>query len=197
MATVPNKVPPRMPVGAKAVPIPPARQRAPATQLLKDIAVEEDQFRATVLDADDVQGEYTRVSGDMAYWVERYVRAFLVWKDAEVESKRVWGAEFMAAATLTNAAGKPYTKDDRDATADSHPNVVATKQAENAANAEQRRLWGVVDAIRKKGEMLVSLGATIRKEMDGMPSMREPEEGSMVPRRRAQAPGMTDDDIPF
>jgi len=42
---------------------------------------------------------------------------------------------------------------------------------------EKIRLYGVIDAVRTKRDMLISIGAQVRAEMESDPSIRERSRG--------------------
>ena len=120
-----------------------------------------------------LQEEFVRMSADYAYWNECSAEAFKHWQ--ELKSKR----EEVYATRLKDV------REDLQFELDSDPNkkgkvtvsevesAVLTdtyyrdaKAAEIAAEAEKVRLVGYLEALRTKRDMLISLGAHQRAEMD-------------------------------
>lgn len=88
-------------------------------------------------------------------------------KEAEKESGK------KKAAPKSPAKAKGPTVDDLKAMTDQHPDVRAAVEAELLSEAEYDYLRGVMETLRTKREMLVSLGAHIRAEMGTNPNMRD------------------------
>lgn len=91
--------------------------------------------------------------------------------DAQKEAEKESGKK--KAAPKPPAKAKGPTVDDLRAMTDQHPEVRAAVEAELMAEAEYQYMRGVLEALRTKREMLVSLGAHIRAEMSVNPNMRE------------------------
>lgn len=144
--------------------------------------VEEDVLAAVQLDRDNLDAEYMRVSADLAFWTKLAADAM----EAELAAKvRVDQAK----AALKEAEGEAYLRvQERLAGAKPKPTVatleayVQTDDAVRGARArlhaemqehvrlaaDRKRLDGVVSSIYTKREMLISLGAHVRKEMDAL-----------------------------
>ena len=70
-------------------------------------------------------------------------------------------------------AGAKITVDMVKAAIDSHDDYVAAQRKTIDAEVEKNECFGRLDAIRSKRDMIVSLGAQIRAEMQADPTVRE------------------------
>lgn len=91
--------------------------------------------------------------------------------EAQKEAEKETGKK--KAAPKPPAKAKGPTVDDLKAMTDQHPEVRAAVEAELMTEAEYQHLRGVLEALRTKREMLVSLGAHLRAEMSVNPNMRD------------------------
>lgn len=122
---------------------------------------------------EDMTREFVQLPGLLAYWNQRYAVAHKAYLDAKLD------------ATVTRARLQPLVRDALamaggrvteavvEAAIDANEDYIAAVRALNAADAMKSEMFGVVDTIRAKREMLVSLGATIRAEMQHDPVTRE------------------------
>jgi hypothetical protein len=123
-----------------------------------------------------IQEEYVRTPSDLAYWSEQHALIHREWQLAKFAREQEWGsAVTRARAELSSYGGKGPTVDAVEASAINDPAYVKTKRDEIFLEAERVRLIGMVDAIRTKKDMLVSLGAHIRAEMERDPMIKERE----------------------
>lgn len=119
-----------------------------------------------------IHEEYVRLPADLAYWNAQYAdaqRAFLL---AKVEADILERELYPVLRVELEATGKVTEKMIESALASS----AAWKESKvrvAEAEAEKARLYGVLDAVRTKRDMLVSLGAHLRAEMDGSPQLRD------------------------
>lgn len=127
---------------------------------------------STHVDDFDINGEYVRLSADLAYWNEQYAHAYRSWRVAKLAIDRVKSEQrAIIRANLEFEKAKVTI-------AEVESLVLCTPQYQDAvrteldAEFEKMRLFGVVDAVRAKKEMLVSLGAHMRAEMGPDMSLR-------------------------
>lgn len=141
-------------------------------------------FDCVTLDEDDLQGEYTRVSADMAYWTRRAAASEEAYLAAKANVKREEASAWLAVRDkLEEEEVQRADEEDRKpkpaavAVIDRHVVVHAGVHHAQATLARVARAReearGVIDAIFTKREMLVSLGAHVRKEMERDPLIRE------------------------
>lgn len=151
-----------------------AARRVVIPQLATDS--EEDLVRAVQIDEDDIKGEYIRLPGELARWNTRYADAVRAMAQAEAKLERLEAEAFLLHKTtsekLDAAEAKKYTVDRINALVRTDAAVCAAGDVLIEAQANKAWIAGVVDAIRAKREMLVSLGAHLRAEMEMDPAIR-------------------------
>ena len=121
-----------------------------------------------------LQEEFVRLPADLAYWNQRYSEAYRVWLEAKHAVERhaaVMSIAIREQLMVTNKGRATISEVEqllhRDAAYDQ------LKRAEIVAETEKVRLYGVLDALRTKREMVISLGAHIRAEMSNDPLIRQ------------------------
>ncbi len=121
-----------------------------------------------------IQEEYVRTPSDIAFWSEQYAMMYREWQLSKFNREQEWGRAVKRAREAlshdptpggTSGRGKP-TVDAVEAEALIDTNYVDAKKQEIMLEAEKVRLAGMMDAIRTKRDMLVSLGAHIRSEIE-------------------------------
>lgn len=132
-----------------------------------------------------VQEEYVRVPSDLAHWNGKWTDA--IDEDTKAAAER---KELKATITLEIRWAKEnqleYTSADKrtwpvkaltEAVVDSiiqlDPRYLVTLDRERLADVEKTRIAGVIEAIRAKKEMLISLGAHQRLEMERDPQVNQ------------------------
>lgn len=129
--------------------------------------------RSVGVDDFDLQAEFVRLPADLAFWGAQYAEAFRAWNLAKLELERLSAQLSLEIrdALQGQAKGRVTLGEIEQVLHASEPYQVA-RRAEIEAEAEKVRLYGVVDAVRAKREMLVSLGAQQRAEMANDPMVR-------------------------
>lgn len=142
-----------------------------------------------------LEEEYVRVPSDLAYWNGQFADAVRALSQAKFAREQTYARrrielreELMAAAHDVYEAArdaaeteaekkkvrlKSPTVDDIDSAVVSDPEYAEAKQAEIEAESRKARMYGVVDAVRTKRDMLVQMGADRRVEMQGDPILRQ------------------------
>ena len=128
----------------------------------------------TAVDRDDLISEFVRVSADMAFWNEQYADAHQTWIDAKVtkDQQRVALYKESQDRLLLNAKGR-VTIAEITAEVEGDPEYHEVVRLVSVAEDLKLRVSGTCEAIRCKKDMLISLGAHIRAELSGDPSIRE------------------------
>lgn len=125
------------------------------------------------IDPLQLQQEFAEVAAELAYWNAQYADALGRQLLAKIDREKLAGQLFF------DKRQELHDKDDGRVTEaaikaaieiDSQYNVARSEEAD--AQAEAVRLKGVAEAVRTKRDMLVSLGAHVRAEMEGDPSIR-------------------------
>lgn len=127
---------------------------------------------ATCIEPLTVQEEYIRVPGDLAYWNERYAQAYRLAMLAEHTRRTVEARVQLELRAAAKAEGAKPTVDEVAARVTTHSEVTAALLHEIETQAEKEQIRGILEAIRAKKEMLISLGAHLREEMRDDPSIR-------------------------
>jgi len=126
-----------------------------------------------------IQEEYVRVPSDLAFWSESHANLYREWQLAKFDREKEWGfalersRAMLHSEGVKNARGGGPTVDQVEARAVSDETYAVAKRNELFLEAETKRLYGMVDAVRTKRDMLVSLGAHIRAEMEHDPMIKE------------------------
>lgn len=132
------------------------------------------------IEPEAINDEYVRVPSDLSYWSEMHANTYREWQLAKFAREQEWGSAVTRSRAMLNsergvASGRGPTVDQVDAHAINDADYVKAKRDEVYLEAETKRLLGMVDAIRTKRDMLVSLGAHIRAELEHDPLIRERE----------------------
>ena len=136
------------------------------------------EYAAAVADAtrimpEALQEEFTRLPADLAYWNEQYSRAYREYLRAEMFRKEVEAQLGILLRDHLQAMGSKATVSEVEQRVLTHDQYRSAKEAEIEAETAKVRAWGVVEALRAKREMLVSVGAHVRAEMAGDPLVRQ------------------------
>lgn len=148
-----------------------------STTQLQDAAIatiDDEYLRECVrINPEDIQGEYLRIPADLAYWNAQYAAALRDFLTAEIDVKVTKGRAYAAVReAIVMKGGKP-TEEQTKALVESNEDYIAQQYAAVDAEVRKNELYGKLDSIRSKKEMLISLGAHLRAEMEGDPSLRE------------------------
>lgn len=136
-----------------------------------------DEARVVAIDEAAVGYEFYAISAHMGYWGARFAdasRAFLLAKARHHAVGAAAGLRIRADGNITMPDGRPV-KLTEEAIKQAVICDAAVARAELQfieAEAEKIRLGTLLEALRTKRDMLVSIGANIRAEMDGNPSIR-------------------------
>jgi hypothetical protein len=138
-----------------------------------------------------LEEEFVRMPADLAYWNERYakaVRAHLIAK-IDGDRSRAWARQALR-IKFTNPENAHMLGGGKvtEALLESHitvyPSVRAADDAEIEAEAKKIRLHGIIEAIRTKRDMLISLGANMRAEMQNDPMIKNEQREAREQRKQ-------------
>jgi hypothetical protein len=118
--------------------------------------------------------EFARVALDLAYWNAQYADRLREHRLAEMSQKRTKAMLYIKHRVLLQEAdpkGKT-TEAQVDAAVLMDEDMVICDTNAITTEVEKEKARGVLDAVRAKREMVVSLGAHIRAEMAGDPILR-------------------------
>jgi hypothetical protein len=135
------------------------------------------EFPRELLDAvfitpEQIQEEFARCPGDLAYWNAQYAeaskQAALARHRVKKLSKQLW----LKYTTELRAQGGKVTDPLIEAHVENDPDLIEAELNAIEWEAEKVLQFGNVDSVRTKREMLISLGATLRTEMQHDPVVR-------------------------
>lgn len=144
---------------------------------------EEDQEyaeRCAKTDVNNLNGEYARLPADLYYWRGRWVDTLVAEGDTEASRK---GAQedvktaqaqvYQRLRVLKDQGSKALTESAIEAAIQTSPEYLVAlgrfrevAKAERLAGEAKARVAAVVEAIKSKETMLVSLGASMRHEVE-------------------------------
>lgn len=118
------------------------------------------------IDPLNISNEFTRVAAELAYWNEKYAEALRMSLHAKIQRERMHASLYFEKRKQFEAAGTKVTEAGLEAAIEVDPRYANLRDEEADANGEYARLRGVSEAVKTKKDMLVSLGAQVRAEMD-------------------------------
>ena len=124
-----------------------------------------------------LEEEFIRLPADLAYWNNRYAEVYRYWLERKLITAKLSAERKgeLRAEMLIDAKRVTISEVEDALTVD--PGYQQAMAKQNAADAEKVRLHGVLDAIRTKRDMLISLGAHMRAEMQRDPLIRHSSRG--------------------
>ena len=155
--------------------------------LLRDLEVDAYVLNAVTIVPEAIQEEYVRIPADLAYFNQRYADAYREYSHAKVGLARLEGLLRIKHREDLLASGVKVTESQVDASVQGDASYQDAQDRFVDADVARVRSQGVVDAVRAKREMLVSVGAHLRAEMGGDPSIRNQANAS-ASYRRGSAP---------
>ncbi len=142
------------------------------------VELAEELLDAVRIEPTVIEEEFIRLPGDMAYWNERFAMATHDYLDAKATREKLWGELLNDSAifdALAKRLGKKPSVDQLKGEIETLDQYVGARQLENTAKADVARTRGNVDCVIAKKEMLISLGAHIRAELNRDAMIREKE----------------------
>jgi hypothetical protein len=115
-----------------------------------------------------VNEEYCRLPADLAYWTGVYADACLDFFKAKAAVKELEANLYFLYRKTQTPEGKTPSERYLDSCIEADSTYRVVVQARDIAEAKKIRVGGLVEAIGAKRDALISLGANIRKEIDGM-----------------------------
>lgn len=144
------------------------------TKTLHDREVDAYYFDSIYIQPEALQEEFARVSMDFAYWSAQATDAYEAQQMAELDVKRAKARLYVVNRTtleMESPNGKT-TEAQVEAAVVNDPEMVAAEITRIQADVARDRAKLTLEAIRIKKDMLVSLGAHERTEMQGDPTIR-------------------------
>lgn len=142
------------------------------TKLLHDIEIDNYLADCVQILPEALNEEFVRVGADLAYWNEQFSRASRRFLHTKMALEQTEARLSIQIREALNGGGARVTEAmivSRVITDDVYTEV---RLGHVEAEAEKVRLYGVLDAIRTKRDMLVSIGAQMRAEMNADPTIK-------------------------
>lgn len=130
------------------------------------------------INPEDIQAEFVRIPGDLAYWNSRFASAMRAHLHSKLDEKVLKANLEPAVRVALQAAGAKITEGMVTAGIESDDSYIEAQRRTIDCEVEKNECYGRLDAIRSKKEMLISLGAHLRLEMASDPLIREQMRGA-------------------
>lgn len=127
------------------------------------------------INPDDINSEFVTLPGNLGYWSAKYSEAFRSAALAKANEKQVRAVYREVARERATASKSKPALPDIEAQLEAMDEVQDAVDVTIEAEYEKNRLGGIVDAIRSKRDMLISLGAQLRAEMQRDPTINKPD----------------------
>lgn len=121
-----------------------------------------------------LEEEFVRVPSDLAFWNNKYAGMYRLWLECKAQRETLYAQLYGEKRTELEAfsAKGRATEAAIDASIMLDDRYTKARAAEIASESEKVRLGGVMDALRSKRDMLISLGAHERATMGHDPTIR-------------------------
>lgn len=139
---------------------------------LESIEVEQQLHDAVTIDPLRLSDEYTCVAAHLAYWNERFREANEAYLETKYDLKRTTAHAYLFYRAELEEGGEKFTDSRLSALVEVDSKVITAGDKHLRAEIVKGRISGILDAVRAKKEMLISLGAHVRAELGGDPAMR-------------------------
>lgn len=143
------------------------------TAKLNEIEVEQFLKDSVTIEPTLLQEEYVRIPSDIAYWNERYSAVLRAHLQAKLSLDQVYAGLQVTVREKLAAEGAKVTEATVSAGIELDPAYQQARLAVLEAEVEAARIKGVSFAVNAKREMIVSLGAHLRIELQHDPMIRE------------------------
>lgn len=140
--------------------------------------VHEAVMEAVSVDPLALDDEFAKIPSLLARFNEQYADAYRKHLLSKHRVDRAFAACYLKHRGEAEERGEKITEGLLKARVDDDEAFHAAQDVAVAAEVEKLRLWGVLDALRAKRDALISLGAHMRAEMQGSPSIRGDRRGS-------------------
>lgn len=126
----------------------------------------------TTIAPEVLEEEFVRTPADVAYWNAQYADALEAHLRAKAHVDAEWARLYLLEKARAAAGGEKTTEALLKASVEVTAEYREALEKAIIAEAEKARAAGRVDAVRTKKDMLQSLGAKLRAEMESDPMVR-------------------------
>lgn len=155
-----------------------AKKGKPAPEPDDDDIVDRAVREAVDIDPLAFEDEFKKLPSKLATFNERYARALKRHLTAKANKDRTYYRRMLDIRVELEEKGEKTTEANIKAHVEADAKYAEAVTAAISAEVEKARLWGVLDALRSKREALISIGAHLRVEMQGAPSIRGERRGA-------------------
>lgn len=148
--------------------------------MIQDLEVEQFLRDCVNIEPLALNEEFIRLPADLAYWNERYAQAYKKFLASKLDVDKVRAQRQIHYREALPLEGKKVTESVVEAAVDIDEQVIRAREAHIEAEHEKTRLYGVLDAIRSKRDMIIQIGAQVRTEMQGNPQLRSELRGDRM-----------------
>lgn len=140
---------------------------------INDLEVDAYLYSCVTLDPTVITDEMSKVSGDFAYWANRYAKSHREFLRAKLLVKRINAQSHAEKRDLLHATRGKATVADIDSACTLDEAVQEAEAHFIECEYERENLKGTLEAVRAKRDMLITLGAHMREEMKGNPRINK------------------------
>jgi hypothetical protein len=149
---------------------------------LRDIEIDDYLAEVVRIEPLALEEEFVRLPSDLAYWNERYAQAMRAHLVAEIDRNRLCAQLRIECRERILLTLPKATESMVESAVEMDQRNFDAKMRAIEAEVDEKRLRGVLDAVRTKRDMLISLGAHVRIEMEHDPVIREEVRGRRLVR---------------
>jgi hypothetical protein len=132
------------------------------------------------IDGTAINDEFIQFPADIAYWAAQHSNAVKAFLRADQEHDKVRAKRWLIIREELLAKGDKATEKTVEASVECDAEYQEVRYRYVEAEAEKVRLAGIMEAMKSKKEMLISLGANLRVEMGSDPMIRSQQRESKV-----------------
>lgn len=143
------------------------------TAKLRALHVEDFLIESLEVNPQKLQDHYTTIASQFAYWSHQHAIADQNVKLSKMEEQRTGAVLAITVRQRMLDANLKPTESQVAAKVAIDDEMVEVQRDRIEAEFQEKRLKGVVAALAIKNQSLMSLGAHVRKEMDGDPLVRQ------------------------
>lgn len=139
---------------------------------IQDLEVDDILYRAVSIDPVDLQQEFVTLPADLAYWGARHADAHRAALKAKFALEQAEAKTRLFIREQLNLSGQKATVDEINARVIVDEFYAEARLAAIETESVALRYRNLLSSVHAKKDMLVSVGAQVRAEMDGNPSLR-------------------------
>ncbi len=118
------------------------------------------------INPDVISSEFSKTPSDLYFWNSEYAEAVDKETRAEANRKEIAATVYLELRACKEGGGKGITEEGIKNSILVDARYKMALELEHTAAAHKLQVMGVVDAVRAKRDLLISLGATMRQERE-------------------------------